>query len=283
MRIKSLAQGENILMLGFEPSTFCIQNRHSNHYTNCSHCHYYYYYYLLDPHNRTAAPVKWVPGGDNLVKDVQYYELFGGIALKNHAFSFFIFPSSRFSCFHENLDPFSTICLNIIKRLYMSSMTVAGGDHSVKDVQCYVLFGVMAHKNDAFFSLSMQLLRQIRSDAPVGNHNKVRFCLPQLPQPNALDGLSRNQVGLALLVCRVVAARTIPYCVFNCLTPIPRFRQTVSSTLPILWSQYFRSGWWPLLSLVIETCSFFDNCKLSICGSLSLLFRRRCVVDARGQ
>ena len=36
MRIKSLAQGENILMLGFEPSTFCIQNRHSNHYTNCS-------------------------------------------------------------------------------------------------------------------------------------------------------------------------------------------------------------------------------------------------------
>ena len=37
MRIKSLAQGENILMLGFEPSTFCIQNRHSNHYTNCSH------------------------------------------------------------------------------------------------------------------------------------------------------------------------------------------------------------------------------------------------------
>ena len=36
MRVKSLAQGENILMLGFEPSTFCIQNRHSNHYTNCS-------------------------------------------------------------------------------------------------------------------------------------------------------------------------------------------------------------------------------------------------------
>ena len=34
MQIKYLAQGENILMLGFEPSTFCIQNRHSNHYTN---------------------------------------------------------------------------------------------------------------------------------------------------------------------------------------------------------------------------------------------------------
>ena len=34
------------------------------------------------------SAVKWVPGGDNLVKDVQCYELFGGIALKNHAFSF---------------------------------------------------------------------------------------------------------------------------------------------------------------------------------------------------
>ena len=32
--------------------------------------------------------VKRVPGGDNLVKDVQCYELFGGIALINHAFSF---------------------------------------------------------------------------------------------------------------------------------------------------------------------------------------------------
>ena len=37
------------------------------------------------------SAVKWVPGGDNLVKGVQCYELFGGIALKNHAFSFFIF------------------------------------------------------------------------------------------------------------------------------------------------------------------------------------------------
>ena len=32
--------------------------------------------------------VKWVPVGDNLVKDVQCYELFGGVAHKNHAFSF---------------------------------------------------------------------------------------------------------------------------------------------------------------------------------------------------
>ena len=31
---------------------------------------------------------KWVPGGDNLVNDVQCYELFGGIALINNAFSF---------------------------------------------------------------------------------------------------------------------------------------------------------------------------------------------------
>ena len=32
------------------------------------------------------SAVKWVPDGDNLVKDVQYNELFGGIALQNHAF-----------------------------------------------------------------------------------------------------------------------------------------------------------------------------------------------------
>ena len=32
------------------------------------------------------SAVKWVPGGDNLVKGVQCYELFG--VLKNHAFSF---------------------------------------------------------------------------------------------------------------------------------------------------------------------------------------------------
>ena len=37
------------------------------------------------------SAVKWVPGGDNLMKDVQCYELFGGIALKNHAFSFHFF------------------------------------------------------------------------------------------------------------------------------------------------------------------------------------------------
>ena len=33
--------------------------------------------------------VKWVPGGDNLVKGVQCYELFGGIALKKS--HFFVF------------------------------------------------------------------------------------------------------------------------------------------------------------------------------------------------
>ena len=35
------------------------------------------------------SAVKWVPGGDNLVKGVQCYELFWGIALKIHTFSFF--------------------------------------------------------------------------------------------------------------------------------------------------------------------------------------------------
>ena len=30
--------------------------------------------------------VKWVPGGDILMKGVQCYKLFGGIALKNYAF-----------------------------------------------------------------------------------------------------------------------------------------------------------------------------------------------------
>ena len=33
------------------------------------------------------SAVKWVPGGDNLVKGVQWYELFGGIALTIHTFS----------------------------------------------------------------------------------------------------------------------------------------------------------------------------------------------------
>ena len=34
-----------------------------------------------------GSAVKWVPGGDNLMKDVQCYELFGGMALKNHPFN----------------------------------------------------------------------------------------------------------------------------------------------------------------------------------------------------
>ena len=41
------------------------------------------------------SAVKWVPGGDNLVKGVQCYELFGGIALKNHTFSFNFFGSGE--------------------------------------------------------------------------------------------------------------------------------------------------------------------------------------------
>ena len=45
----------------------------------------------LDISSRVVSEEKLVPGGDNLVKDVQCYELFGGIALENHAFSFFYF------------------------------------------------------------------------------------------------------------------------------------------------------------------------------------------------
>ena len=36
------------------------------------------------------SAVKLVPGGDNLVKDVQCYELFEGIKLENHAFLFIL-------------------------------------------------------------------------------------------------------------------------------------------------------------------------------------------------
>ena len=37
MQIKCLAQGHNILMPGFEPSTSVSRNRHSNHLTNLLH------------------------------------------------------------------------------------------------------------------------------------------------------------------------------------------------------------------------------------------------------
>ena len=37
------------------------------------------------------SAVKLVPGGDNLVRGVQCFDLFGGIALKNHAFFIFYF------------------------------------------------------------------------------------------------------------------------------------------------------------------------------------------------
>ena len=56
-----------------------------------------------------------VPGGDHLVKGVQCHELFGGIALKNHAFSFFFHfmstsinsldPKSFFPAFVEKCSP----------------------------------------------------------------------------------------------------------------------------------------------------------------------------------
>ena len=44
---------------------------------------------------------KWVPGGDNLVKGVQRYELFGGIALENHAL---LLKTKRFQDKNEYLE-----------------------------------------------------------------------------------------------------------------------------------------------------------------------------------
>ena len=41
------------------------------------------------------SAVKWVPGGDNLVKGVQCYELFGGIALKIHTISFHVHITNK--------------------------------------------------------------------------------------------------------------------------------------------------------------------------------------------
>ena len=41
----------------------------------------------------------FIPGGDNLVKGVQCYELFGGIALKIHTFSFFFYEWNASSVF----------------------------------------------------------------------------------------------------------------------------------------------------------------------------------------
>ena len=52
---------------------------------------------------RIASAVKLVPGGDNLVKGVQCYELFGVIALKNHTFSFsFSFFKFNFFFYDNN-------------------------------------------------------------------------------------------------------------------------------------------------------------------------------------
>ena len=46
------------------------------------------------------SAVNWVPGGDNLVMDVQCYMLFGGIALKNHAYSFILFYWFTYIAYH---------------------------------------------------------------------------------------------------------------------------------------------------------------------------------------
>ena len=56
--------------------------------------------------------MKRVPGGDNLVKDVQCYELFRGIAFRNHAFSFSFnylsFPILLFTIYFFNIYYFTT-------------------------------------------------------------------------------------------------------------------------------------------------------------------------------
>ena len=49
------------------------------------------------------SAVKLVPAGDNLVKGVQCYELFGGIAPKNHAFSWSFFFIFIFLDHHTNM------------------------------------------------------------------------------------------------------------------------------------------------------------------------------------
>ena len=50
------------------------------------------------------SALKWVPGGDSLVKGVQCYELLGGIALKNHTFSFFFHVDLMWNHSHVNRD-----------------------------------------------------------------------------------------------------------------------------------------------------------------------------------
>ena len=45
--------------------------------------------FLRQTINKTMTRPNHAPDGDNLVKGVQCYELFGGIAFKNHIFNFF--------------------------------------------------------------------------------------------------------------------------------------------------------------------------------------------------
>ena len=60
------------------------------------------------------SAVKCVPGRDNLVKGVLCYELFGGIALKNHAFfSSFNFLTITFSLFTSQIIPFGQLCNSV--------------------------------------------------------------------------------------------------------------------------------------------------------------------------
>ena len=64
------------------------------------------------------SAVKWVPGGDNLVKGVQCYELFGGIALKIHTFSF-SFSKTKFRFYSLSY----TLSHNVFKMLAFQLQT----------------------------------------------------------------------------------------------------------------------------------------------------------------
>ena len=67
---------------------YVITNVHSI----CITCLYVYIYkYVIANVHSICITCLYIPGGDNLVKGVQCYELFGGIALKNHTFFIFIY------------------------------------------------------------------------------------------------------------------------------------------------------------------------------------------------
>ena len=87
------------------------------------------------------SAVKWVPGGDNLVKDVQCYELFGGIAPKNHAFSL----QSKDDLL-ENLfttDQISFAFVSFINKVQLDFGSVAKNYELCKVILLYVIIIIL--------------------------------------------------------------------------------------------------------------------------------------------